>query len=142
MATGSLSGLSCRGKSTHLRLFEKTRDMIGKVRRHQYLLSQMVPAMRACPLARLLRACGQLRYQIKLPACPSLGVAGRDTGISWHALLVHLRHKASAPEASRELAEDMATVAQAWAAMIRRRFRRRGGALPAAAPSSWGTRSG
>jgi hypothetical protein len=77
---------------------------------------------RACPLARLLRACGQLQYQIKLPACLSLGVAGRD--ISWQALLMHLRLKASAPEASRELVEDVAAVAQAWAA-IRRRFRRR-----------------
>ena len=26
-------------------IFEKTRDIIGKVRHHQYLLSQMVPAM-------------------------------------------------------------------------------------------------
>ena len=40
------------------------------------------------------------------------------------ALLMHLRLKASAPEASRELVEDVAAVAQAWAA-IRRRFRRR-----------------
>jgi len=70
---------------------------------------------RACPLARLLRACGQLQYQIKLPACLSLGVAGRD--ISWQALLMHLRLKASAPEASRELVEDVAAVAQAWAAI-------------------------
>ncbi len=38
----------------------------------------------ACQLARLFRACGRLQMQIKLPACFSLGVAGRD--ISWHSL--------------------------------------------------------
>ncbi len=54
-----------------------------------------------CQLARLLRACGQLQMQIKLPAFLSLGVAGRDT--SWRALLVHMRQKAAAPEASEEL---------------------------------------
>ena len=82
---------------------------------------------RACPLARLLRACGRLQMQIKLPACLSLGVAGRD--ISWQALLTHLRHKASAPEASQQLVEDVATVTQTWTA-IRRRFRRRGVRAP------------
>ena len=82
---------------------------------------------RACPLARLFRACGRLQMQIKLPACLSLGVAGRD--ISWQALLTHLRHKASAPEASQQLVDDVATVARAWAA-IRRRFRRRGVRAP------------
>jgi hypothetical protein len=43
---------------------------------------------RADPIARLIRACGQLQAQIKLPACFSLKVAGRDT--SWQALLMHL----------------------------------------------------
>ncbi len=33
---------------------------------------------RVCPLACLLRTCSQLQYQIKLPACLSLGVAGLD----------------------------------------------------------------
>ncbi len=33
---------------------------------------------RACPLARLFRACRQLRMEVKLPACLSLGVAGQD----------------------------------------------------------------
>ena len=55
---------------------------------------------RVCPLARFLRACGQLQMEVKLPACLSLGVAGRDT--SWRALLAHLRQKAAAPEASQE----------------------------------------
>ncbi len=34
---------------------------------------------RADPIARIIRACGQLQAQIKLPACFSLGVTGRDT---------------------------------------------------------------
>ena len=82
---------------------------------------------RVCPLARLLRACGQLQMEIKLPVCLSLGVAGRDT--SWRALLMHLHQKAAAPEASQELVSDVATVARAWGA-IRRRFRRRGVRVP------------
>jgi hypothetical protein len=57
---------------------------------------------RADPMkAHLIRACGQLQAQIKLPACFSLGVAGRDT--SWQALLMHLRMQASAPGASQQL---------------------------------------
>ena len=82
---------------------------------------------RVCPLARLLRACGQLQMQIKLPACLSLGVVGRDT--SWRALLMHLRQKAAAPEASQQLVSDVAIVGRAWTA-IRRRFRRRGVRVP------------
>jgi hypothetical protein len=82
---------------------------------------------RADPIARLIRACGQLQAQIKLPACFSLGVAGRDT--SWQALLMHLRMQASAPGACQQLVEDVDTVAKTWAA-IRRRFRRRGVRLP------------
>ena len=82
---------------------------------------------RACPLARLFRACGQLRLEIKLPACLSLGLAGRDT--SWYALLMHLRQKAAQVETDQQLAEDVDTVARAWAA-IRRRFRRRGVRTP------------
>ena len=82
---------------------------------------------RACPLARLFRACGQLQMEIHLPACLSLGLAGRDT--SWHALLMHLRQKAGHAETDRQLAEDVDTVARAWAA-IRRRFGRRGVRTP------------
>jgi hypothetical protein len=63
-----------------------------------------------CPLAHLLRACGQLQMEVKLPACLSLGVAGRDT--SWRALLAHLRQKAAAPEASQELISDVAVQAR------------------------------
>ncbi len=64
---------------------------------------------------------------VKLPACLSLGVAGRD--LSWQALLMHLRCKASAPGADQSLVQDVGTVSQAWAA-IRRRFRRRGVRAP------------
>ncbi len=39
---------------------------------------------RAFPIARFLRACGRLHVPVKLPACLSLGVAGRD--LSWQAL--------------------------------------------------------
>ena len=79
------------------------------------------------PTGAFLRAWGQLQMEVKLPACLSLGVAGRDT--SWRALLAHLRQKAAAPEASQELISDVVTVAQAWGA-IRRRFRRRGVRVP------------
>ena len=82
---------------------------------------------RACPIARLLRACGQLKMQVKLPACLSLGTAGRDT--SWRALLTHLRNKASAVDASTLLKEDVSAVGRAWNT-IRRRFKRRGVHVP------------
>jgi hypothetical protein len=64
---------------------------------------------RACPLARLFRACGQLQMEIHLPACLSLGLVGRDT--SWHALLMHLRQKAGHAETNQQLADDVDTVA-------------------------------
>jgi hypothetical protein len=57
--------------------------------------------LRACPIARILRACCRLHMPVKLPACRSLGVAGRD--LSWQALLMHLRSKASAPGADLSL---------------------------------------
>jgi len=82
---------------------------------------------RACPIARLLRACGLLKMQIKLPACLSLGIAGRDT--SWRALLTHLRNKASTEDADAQLIEDVSVVGLAWNT-IRRRFRRRGVQVP------------
>jgi hypothetical protein len=42
---------------------------------------------RTCPMARFLRSCGHLQLPVKVPACLSLGVAGRD--LSWQALLMH-----------------------------------------------------
>ena len=65
--------------------------------------------------------------EVKLPACLSLGVAGRDT--SWHALLMHLRQKAAHMQANQQLTEDVTTVTRAWAA-IRQLFRRRGVRTP------------
>ena len=65
--------------------------------------------------------------QVKLPACISLGTAGRDT--SWRALLTHLRNKASAVDASTLLKEDASAVGRAWNT-IRRRFKRRGVHVP------------
>ena len=90
-----------------------------------YLAKERNP--RACPLARLLRACGQLEIGIKLPACLSLGVAGRDT--SWWALLVHLQAVAAAADAPPQLKSDVEILSKAWTA-IRRRFKRRGVRVP------------
>ncbi len=89
---------------------------------------------RACPLARLFRACVQLQMETHLPACLSLGLVGRDT--SWHALLMHLRQKAVHEETNQQLAEDVDTVAGTWAA-IRRRFRRRGMRTQRQAPAAY-----
>ncbi len=99
------------------------------IRKYNGFVTAVVVTMSAAckPIARLIQACGQLQTQIKLPACLSLGVAGRDT--SWRALFMHLRMQASAPGTSQQLIEDADTVAKTWAA-IRRRFRRRGVRLP------------
>ena len=78
---------------------------------------------RACPLACFLRIGGQLAVQIKLPACISLAVAGRD--VSWYALRVQLQAAATAVGASDQLQADVAIVTQSWPA-IRRRFRSKG----------------
>jgi len=82
---------------------------------------------RKCPIARFLRACGQLGMQIRLPTCLSLGKTERET--SWHCLLSHLRRLASSAGANDELRQDVACVASSWGA-IRRRFRRRGVRIP------------
>ena len=86
---------------------------------------QLVNHSCGCHTERELAA--TLQLPVKLPACLSLGVAGRDT--SWQALLMHLQSKASAPGADPSLVQDVMTVSQAWAA-IRRRFRRRGVRAP------------
>ena len=76
-----------------------------------------------CPIARLLRACGQLGVQIRLPAVLSLGKVQRE--LSWHGLLQHLRRRASAAEAEAQLQADVATLAASWTT-IRRCLQRRG----------------
>ena len=80
-----------------------------------------------CPIARLLKACGQLGVQIRLPACLTLGKSQRN--VSWHGLLVHLRGRASAPGAADQLRADVETVEASWPA-IYRRLRRRGVGSP------------
>jgi hypothetical protein len=55
----------------------------------RFLASEREP--RRCPIARLLRACGQLDMDIKLPNCITTGKAARE--VSWFALLVHIRTK-------------------------------------------------
>jgi ribonuclease HI len=115
-------------RETTIRRFKKLCDSCGCHNERELaeaLAEERRP--RACPIARLLRACGRLHMPVKLPACLSLGVAGRD--LSWQALLMHLRSKASAPGADHSLVQDIGTVSQAWAA-IRRRFRRRGVRAP------------
>ena len=86
-----------------------------------HLAAEKTP--RRCPIARLLRACGQLKLEIRLPACLSIGKAERET--SWHALLSHLRRRASQPEASEQTRSDVECLASAWGA-VRRRLARRG----------------
>ena len=76
-----------------------------------------------CPIARLLRACGQLGVHIKLPAVLSLGKEQRE--LSWHGLMQHFRGRASAAEADAQLQADVETLGASWAA-VRRCLRRRG----------------
>ena len=72
---------------------------------------------RKCPIARFLRACGQLGMEARLPTCLSLGTADRET--SWRSLLVHLRRQTSAAGADTRLERDMAVVNSAWTAIRR-----------------------
>ena len=76
-----------------------------------------------CPIARLLRACGQLGVQIRLPAVLSLGKVQRE--LSWHGLLQHLRGRASVAEAEAQLKADVATLVASWTT-LRRCLQRRG----------------
>ena len=80
-----------------------------------------------CPIARLLRTCGQLGVQIRLPACLSSGKKQRE--LSWHGLLKHLRSRASAEGAAAQLQADVETVGASWPA-IHRLLGRRGVACP------------
>ena len=58
--------------------------------------------------------CGQLEVQVKLrvPACISLVVAGRD--VSWYALRVHLQTAAAAAGACDQLQADVAIDSHSW----------------------------
>jgi hypothetical protein len=61
-----------------------------------------------CPIARLLRECGQVGVQVKIPAVLSLGKKQRE--LSWHGLMQHLRGRASTAEDDAQLQADMATL--------------------------------
>ena len=85
-------------RETTIRRFKRLCDKCGCHNERElaaYLAEERQP--RACPLACFLRLCGQLEVPIKLPACISLAVAGRD--VSWYALRVHLQAAASAADA-------------------------------------------
>ena len=88
----------------------------------EHLAAERAPR-RGCPIARFLRACGQLGIAARLPACLSIGKVERET--SWHCLRTHLRRETSAPGADESLEADMACVDAAWTA-IRRRLGRCG----------------
>ena len=111
-------------RDTTIRKFKQLCDSCGCHNEHEladHLAEERRP--RACPLARFLRACGKLNLDIKLPACLSLGVAGRDT--SWRGLLMHLKPKCTSSDTDQQLKTDFQLVQRSWGT-IRRRFRRRG----------------
>ena len=86
-------------RETTVRRFKRLCDKCGCHNEGElaaYLAEERQP--RACPLACFLRLCGQLKVPVKLPACISLAVAGRD--VSWYALRVHLQATASDADTS------------------------------------------
>ena len=111
-------------RDTTIRKFKQLCDSCGCRNEHEladHLAEERRP--RACPMARLLRACGKLKMEIRLPACLSLGVAGRDT--SWRGLLTHMKSKCTSSDADQQLKTEFELVQRSWGT-IRRRFRRRG----------------
>jgi hypothetical protein len=70
---------------------------------------------RECPIARLLRACGQLDVAIKLPDCLSLGPGENET--SWYGLYMQIRNIARADGASEESRRDFETVRRSWSSL-------------------------
>lgn len=71
---------------------------------------------RRCPIARLLRACGQLGVDIKLPDCLATGKAARE--VSWYAMREHIRSRI-APE--DELGKkEFACLVTHWQAILKR----------------------
>ncbi|NBO64558.1 MAG: hypothetical protein EBU88_06900 [Acidobacteria bacterium] len=67
---------------------------------------------RECPIARLLRACGQLDLAVKLPDCLSLGPGENET--SWHGLFMQIRKFARDVTATDETRKDFETVSKSW----------------------------
>ena len=70
---------------------------------------------RQCPIARLLRACGQLGISVRLPACLSLGPREQET--SWHHLYMKVRDLATADTASDAARDDFVLVQRHWNAL-------------------------
>ncbi len=94
-------------RKTTIRRFKRLCDKCGCHNEWElaaYLAEERQP--RACSLARFLRLCGQLDVPVKLPACISLAVAGRD--VSCYALPVHLQATAAAAGASDQQKADLA----------------------------------
>ena len=87
----------------------------------QYLAKEPDGEFRTDPIARLLRACGQLGMHIKLPDCLSAGKAARE--VSWFAFRVHLENKITAEDETGQ--RDLRCVRYHWST-IRKRFRARG----------------
>ncbi len=90
-------------------------------------LAEHLQSLLRCPIARLLKACGQLGVQVRLPACLTLGKRVQE--LSWHGLLGHLRSRALAPGAPDQLRADFATVEASWPDICCR-LRRRGMGSP------------
>ena len=88
----------------------------------EYLAKEKKP--RLCPIARLLRACGQMKTPCVLPSELSQQVRTRE--VSWHRLLKHLHSKCDADESARA---DLCVVDQAWT-KVRKRLRGRGIRFP------------
>ena len=82
-----------------------------------FLVAETKP--RACAIARLIRASGQLGTNILLPRALTESVCSRE--VSWQALRTCLRTRV----AGGPLAEDFAIVEGVWAGMIKR-LRKRG----------------
>jgi len=84
-----------------------------------YLAAEKKP--RACPIARLLRACGQLQMDIKLPDCLSNGKGTRE--VSWFCFLNHLKGRVTEDDERGE--QDLICVTKHWTT-IQKRLRSRG----------------
>ena len=89
----------------------------------RYLAAEKSP--RRCPIARLLRACGQMQIDIKLPDCLTQWKTKRE--ISWFALLDHLQSKVAREDALDQ--QDLACISQHWR-KIQRMMRGRGVLFP------------
>ena len=85
----------------------------------QYLATEKKP--RSNPIARLLRACGQLQIDIKLPDCLSAGKSARE--VSWFAFLNHVQSRVAADDADGQ--RDLRCVSHHWPT-IQKRLRGRG----------------